>query len=286
MVAAATAVAVTVAAIGEPVAFMPGAANVPAAATRRIVLLGASNLTLGISTVVETARNIWRQPLDVMAALGHGRSYGGNSCVLGRQLVGILNSGLWDDLAARAALPTSALITDVGNDLLYEVEVPQLVAWVGEAIDRLHRQQAQVCLTLLPTDSIARLGPMRFGFFRRLFFPRCRFELPEVVDRARLLHDQLQQLAAVRGIPCVEQRGQWYGIDPIHIRRAHWRYAWREILSTWNAADPSPELAQGSWSRWIYLQSRRPQSQTVLGRVQQTKQPSAMLEDGTTIAFY
>ena len=48
----------------------------PLSPSRRVILLGASNLTRGISTVVEIAKTKWGSPLDIMSALGHGRSYG------------------------------------------------------------------------------------------------------------------------------------------------------------------------------------------------------------------
>src|SRR5262245_2033911 len=81
----------------------------------RIVLLGASNLTRGISTVIETAGSILGRPLEVLAAFGHGRSYGMSSSVLGRSLPGIVDCGIWQSLAARPPVSTSALITDIGN---------------------------------------------------------------------------------------------------------------------------------------------------------------------------
>src|SRR5262249_31136095 len=126
------------------------------APTRRIVLLGASNLTRGISTVVETAQSILGQPLEVLTALGHGRSYGIDSRMLGRRLPGIIECGLWEALAGGPSRPTMALLTDVGNDILYDVDVPQIVAWVDCAIDRLQSAEAQISVTLLPVAGIER----------------------------------------------------------------------------------------------------------------------------------
>ena len=86
---------------------------------RRVVLLGASNLTRGLSTAVEASRLRWGRPLEMLIAAGHGRSYGLTSRVLARTLPSILACGLWDELAQRATMPTAALITDIGSDLLY-----------------------------------------------------------------------------------------------------------------------------------------------------------------------
>ncbi len=106
---------------------------------RRVVLLGASNLTRGVSTVIETAAAYWGRPLEVFAALGHGRSYGAASSVMGRELPGIVQCGLWEDLRRQGAAATAALITDVGNDLLYGAPPEVIADWVQQCAERLVR---------------------------------------------------------------------------------------------------------------------------------------------------
>ena len=132
--------------------------------------------------------------LEVLSALGHGRSYGINSTVLGRTLPGILDCGLWEALRRAADVPTAALVTDIGNDLLYQVEVPQIVAWVDNAIQRLQQAGARVTMTLLPIGSLLKLAPRRYYIFRTVMFPRCRLTFAEASARARELHDRLQAL--------------------------------------------------------------------------------------------
>ena len=61
----------------------------------RIVALGASNLVRGLPTVIATARASWGPAVEVLAALGRGRSYAGRSVFLGRALPGILDCGIW-----------------------------------------------------------------------------------------------------------------------------------------------------------------------------------------------
>jgi hypothetical protein len=256
-------------------------------AATRVVLIGASNVSLGISTIVETARNVCGPKIEVLAAAGFGRSYGIDSVVMRRRLPGIIHCGLWEHLAERPQPTTAALVTDVGNDLLYDVEVSQIIEWVATVVDRLERAQAKVCVTLLPPIEPAQLGEVRFRFFRSLFFPVCRLSRTQVLERATELHDRLQALCQARGIRAVETRDHWYGLDPIHIRRRHRRHAWRDILSHLgtNGAAEVP-LAEKSVTRWLYLQTRRPRERTMFGMKQHAAQPSGKLRSGSTVSFY
>ncbi len=110
-----------------------------AADVARVIALGASNLTRGFRTVVSAARAAWGPEVQVLAALGHGRSYGAPSRVVFRTLPGILESGLWRTLESLPALPTRALVADVGNDILYGLSAERILAWVEEALSRLQR---------------------------------------------------------------------------------------------------------------------------------------------------
>jgi hypothetical protein len=253
---------------------------------RRIVLLGASNLTRGISTVIETAWSLWGSPLEVLAALGHGRSYGLTSRVLGRELPGIKQSGLWEALAARPPAETAALVTDIGNDLLYGAPVESILGWVSDSLERLDAARARTVLTLLPIANVEALSAWRYWLVRSCAFPKCRAGLEEILDAARRLNDGLKRLGDERRVPVVELSGEWYGFDPIHIRLRHWRAAWREILSAWSDTPVGASAARGSLTRWLYLRSLPPLERRLFGRERRAAQPSGRLRDGTTIALY
>jgi hypothetical protein len=145
----------------------------PAPDTRiaRVVAIGASNLTRGFQTVVSTARTAWGPDVEVVAALGHGRSYGATSAFLVRRLPGILECGLWQRLDDAPPVPTRALVTDVGNDILYGVPAARILAWVDEAVTRLATVTDDIALTGLPMDSIRRLSPRLFLAARTVLAP-------------------------------------------------------------------------------------------------------------------
>jgi hypothetical protein len=242
----------------------------------RVVALGASNLTRGLPTVVAAARAAWGPDVEIVAALGHGRSYGADSRFVVRRLPGILQSNLWRQLETAAPAPTRALVTDVGNDILYGFPVGQVLGWVDEALDRLRRHTNDIVLTDLPIASARKLSRLKFYAFRSVVVPSCRLSLNEVVDRAEWVNAGLTGLAEKHRVRLFRLVPSWYGFDPIHIRPALWRTAWSEILGVERArpasAAESVRLYLMRPSRqWLFgVEHLKPQAGTVLpggGRV-------------------
>ena len=253
---------------------------------RRVVLLGASNLTRAIATVVESASRRWGRPLDVLAAFGHGRSYGLRMSMLGRELPGIAECDLWPALKQRPPAPTAALVTDVGNDLLYDIPVPEIAGWVECCLDRLLEAGARVVMTPLPLAAIATLSPRLFILLRTVLFPGCRLRFATVTERALDLDRRLREMARKRGVLLAEHRADWYGWDPIHIKMRHWARAWGEILAPWSDEAAVPEPAPRSLRRWAYLRLLAPERRWFLGRERRRQQPAGRLADGTALSFY
>ena len=253
---------------------------------RRVVLLGASNLTRGCHTVLQLARQIWGGPLDVLAAWGRGRSYGWSSRFVGRELPGIATCGLWDTLARRKPVPLAALITDIGNDLLYGAEVAQIAEWIETCLTRLSRADATITMTKMPMSNIETLSPRRFDFFRKLLFPGKQIDFDTILANARALDLQLQTLAKKFRVAVIEQRTDWYGLDPIHLKMTSWRRAWSEILSPWNPHVQSPAKVRRSLTRWLRLHSLAQEERTLYGRNQRRTQPVACIHRDITLSLY
>jgi hypothetical protein len=251
----------------------------------RAVLLGASNLTRGISTAIATAAAYWGQPLDVFAALGHGRSYGMHSSVLGRRLCGILDCGLWDALAKQPSAPTAALITDIGNDLLFEAPPEQIAEWVDQCLDRLQALGARTVMTMLPLANSVGISEGRYLFLRNCFYAGCHLSLNELLARARILDERLRANCTQRGVAVVEHQRNWYGFDPIHIRRRQWPAAWAEILSAWCNNGPL-EVPRPPRGRELYLRLLAPEQRWFFGIERRKQQPAGRLPGGSTVAIY
>jgi hypothetical protein len=250
------------------------------------VALGASNLTRGFLTVVDAARLAWGEPLEIFTALGHGRSYGTKSAFLARTLPSIKDCRLWSDLQDRPAAATLALVTDVGNDILYGAPVDEILAWVEDCLLRLKRLGADVVVTDLPLASIARLSEAHFLLFRSVLVPSCRLSLAQVTDRATAVALGLDRIAAAHDAAFFRLRPEWYGFDPIHIRPALWDAAWREILLGDGALVTAQAAAGRSLTRWLKLYLAAPEQRWLLGRERKRPQPSLTLGRGTSVFIY
>jgi len=243
--------------------------------SRRIVLLGASNLNMGFPRLLRAFENGFEGPLEICAATGHGRSYGKWSRIFHRALPGIVDCGLWSALgnSNSQSTETLGLITDVGNDLLYGVDVPQIAEWVETCVTRLKGSGAEVVVTGLPLGSLERLSSWRFNAARALFFPKSRIRFAEIQHHSHALHGRLEELAKRHGATFVELPGQWYGLDPIHFRHMQRSEAWRNILSGWASFPPSTPTGMASPVMWSRLARMQPEVRHVFGRERQTGQP-------------
>jgi len=291
----------------------------------RIILLGASNLTLSLRLVIHLMQQRFDGPSEILAAVGHGRAYGVSSQMLSRGLPAIAASGLWPQLEATNPRPTYALLTDIGNDILYESALEQILQQVEWCVEQLQKQSAQIVVTNLPMDSIEDLSERRYIFFRNIFYPFCRLPQVETVRRARAVHRGLIDMASRLHFKLYEQESSWFGPDAIHVSYWKRRTFYRDVLEQFlfpsdgqrgveNTPDKSipslvrqarhegnpgsavcPELVEGlsqdhhlGKKEWLLTWQRRPKFayKTLMGREIRCQQPSGRLADGTTIFKY
>ncbi|MDH5642063.1 MAG: hypothetical protein OEY28_12290, partial [Nitrospira sp.] len=231
-------------------------------AVARVIALGASNLTRGFHTVVGTARSVWGPEVEILAALGHGRSYGAPSQFIIRTLPGILKSGLWTELERLPQKATRGLITDVGNDILYGFSVERTLGWVEETLVRLGRVTQDIVLTDLPLETVRRMSNGKFVAFRTALVPSCRLPLAQVIERAEQVNQGLAGLADRYNARFFHLDPAWYGFDPIHIKPSLWRPAWQQILGV----QPQTESDKASALEGMRLYFMRPERRWLFGR--------------------
>ncbi len=256
----------------------------PTKSTNRIILLGASNLTLSLRLVIYLMQQRFGGPSEILTAVGHGRAYGVFSQALGRGLPGIVDCGLWAQLAAAEPRPTVALLTDIGNDILFGVAPGRILRAVEWCIAQLQQQSAQIVVTNLPMASIESLSERRYTLFRTIFYPSSQMSRDETVHCARAVHAGLLALASRLHFTLYEPEPHWFGMDGIHVNYWQRKAFYRDILRQFPNSSDRPESVADE-REFLLTWQRRPEFayKTVLGRKVYCQQPSGQLADGSSV---
>jgi hypothetical protein len=251
------------------------AMNPHRSAEQRIILIGASNLARAFPLAITSLTRGLAGPLEILAALGYGRSLGAWSRIPGRALPGIIECGLWSNLEIPGGdgPPPLAAIVDVGNDLVYGTEVARILGWLECCLERLRRQQSEIVLMSLPLGSLARLTPQRFELLRKVLFPGFPIHWPLLQERIAEFDDGMRLLGRQYGVHWVEAPADWYGFDPIHIRRQDRPRAWESVFAHWQGWAPSAPAQCPAWTEALALRRLRPAERYFFGYHQLTPQP-------------
>lgn len=245
-----------------------------------MVLLGASNVALGLLDATDAARAKLAAPVEVLAACGHGRSYGSSAKFLTRTLCSIDGCGLWAALERLPRARTCAVVTDYGNDIAFGFGPERSAGWLERVLDRLAAHGAEVVLTGLPLAALERIGPIQFRFWKSVFFPTRRFTRERVLAEVRELDARVGEIARRRGLAKLDPRLAWYGLDPIHIARGQRPQAWGAYVGAWSGAQARAVSRAALRGRLWHERVR------VLGMEVGRAQPCATLSDGTTFSLY
>lgn len=249
-----------------------------------VVVLGASNVSRGLARLVAAVES--RSPgADLFVAAGHGRGYGVNTRVAGRRLPSILGSGLWRGLDRHGGEPPAALVTDVGNELLYGLPAEQIASWVRESVRRLADRDATIAITRLPMAGIATVGAVRYRALRTFFVPGCRLSLADLKDAATRLDADLQSIAGDYGAQLIEQPAHWYGFDTLHVRRRSLDDLWHAACQAWGLP-PVESPVRSSVATWAKVGTKAAEVRSLGGVMRFTPQPVLRLSGGGTLSLY
>ncbi|MCZ6794707.1 MAG: hypothetical protein O7J95_13950 [Planctomycetota bacterium] len=203
------------------------------------VLLGASNLSLGLPQAVGHILDTYPdRDLRIFVAHGPGRSYGVEAGLLGIRFVGLFSSGIFDAAlrekrsvseATGREVDVRALLTDIGNDVMYQTGVERLLDWVNQSVEKLHSLGARVAATSLPVESIESIPIWKYRIVRPLLFPFRPQSLSDVIEQVHRVQRGLEAAHEEGRVHLLPTRKEWYGFDPIHLRRR----SRKEAFSRW-----------------------------------------------------
>jgi len=258
-------------------------ANAP---PQRLVVLGASNVAKGLEVLLHLAPRMIAPQLEIFTAIGRGRSYGLNSQFCFRVLPSIIDCQLWQALEDAPNHPSSAIITDVGNDLVYGQTPCQIETWVDEAIQRLKKHTSSIVLSGVPTFKVKDITRLEFYAIRSFLFPHSTLQFDSVATTVDELQQRLESLAMRHSIQFVHQDPTWYGRDPVHWKQWARPVVLQRLLyelghsPTNNSQVPSRLV--DSMRHWF----SRPHERKLFGITQRIQQPSVRRGNAVTLSMY
>jgi len=257
----------------------------PDTSPHRIVLLGASNLTFALRNTLAGVMARTQGPVEIYAAWGPGRSYGLQAGMPFLKFAGINRCGMWQALdeaqQQRPGAKLHALLTDVGNDLLYTGDTRLVLRWVETCVNRLREMGADVGITAPPVSSVVRLGPLRYLALRSLFFPRSRMSRQQAFQLLGRLQDGLGRMAEQPGVNLLPVERDWYGLDRFHIKRGQRS----KVFHQWLDELLERPIAQ-SEGVGLSLAGIRKQRDWFFGRERHTPQAGYELNERTLLYAY
>lgn len=218
--------------------------------------MGASNLARGYTALVNClARCLHPRPIEVLHAMGPGRGYCREGGVFHIVYPPIGISGLLSAAGERAtnASRVIALITDIGNDIMYNVPASEIIFCLDGMLNDLNRMGAKIFVNPIPLVIEEDVSELQFRILRRVFFPQSPVDYSGAADAVREINQFLQESAGER-IHLLPSAKDFCGADKIHYSMLRSHKAWSNVaeallreLSLEKAGEVSP------FSAWCAL---------------------------------
>ncbi|MEE8269967.1 MAG: hypothetical protein V3R23_08110 [Nitrospinaceae bacterium] len=203
-----------------------------------LVLLGASNLSRGCFALVKHIKScLYPRKVDVLIASGPGRAYYTSGGLLNVSYPPIYASDIFEvaQNKSKSGYQVVALVTDIGNDIMYGVSTEKVIETIQQIFARLQSMNAEIFYTTLPVAFEKGDHPVWFCILRSLLFPRSTVAYDEATAGIIEVNRFLKESACRQG-RLIPNMDRYLGYDEIHYGwlRAHnaWSHVARIMLET------------------------------------------------------
>jgi len=197
------------------------------------LLMGASNLARGYSMLTHhLSECLEKNKIEFLNALGPGRGFcarGGifNITYSPIQECRIIESG---EKKSKEALLTVALITDIGNDLMYGVSADTLIKRLDIIIDEILKWDAEIFLTPININPKKDISPMIFFVLRFLLYPSSKVNYEEIDLSIFKVNEYLEKkVRRDEKMHLITGLEAFAGLDRIHYNLFKTHTAWSTI---------------------------------------------------------
>jgi hypothetical protein len=195
-----------------------------------LVFMGASNLSRGCFALSRHMRAcLHPRKVEVLIASGPGRAYCTSGGLLSVTYPPIQSSEIFEVALNKSecGYQVVALVTDIGNDIMYGVPAEQLIETVQRVFEKLQSMNAKIFYTMLPSAFEEKgVHPIWFYILRSLLLPFSRVSYDEATAGITATNRFLKESAGKYG-HIVPDMDRYLGLDEIH-------YGWLKAHNAWS----------------------------------------------------
>ena len=196
-----------------------------------LILLGASNLSRACFALSRHLKTCLRpHPVEVLIASGPGRGYCAPGGLLTINYPPIDSSAIFEaaQRKSESGYRVIALLTDIGNDIMYDVPVDKLIETIQHIFARLQSMNAEIFYTTSPVAFEKKVHPAWFYILRSLLLPFSRVSYDKATDGVIAVNQFLRESGTERChlIPDVDR---FLGYDEIHYGWLQAHHAWSHV---------------------------------------------------------
>lgn len=197
------------------------------------VLMGASNLARGYSALTKClVRCLAPHPIEILHAMGPGRGYCARGGIFNITYPPIRSSGILRSARGRAqrARKVIALITDIGNDIMYDVPVSDLISCLDDLFQELDAIGAEIFVHPIPLDFSEDFSERQFRILRSIFYPNSAIDYKRARESVEAVNKFLRDRVGGR-IHLLPILKDCTGIDKIHYSIFHSHRVWSGVAA-------------------------------------------------------
>ena len=197
------------------------------------ILFGASNLARSFYGLkLSIKRCIHPRPATFIHAMGPGRGYLGRGGILNTTYPPIIDCGILESIQ-KTRKPNQqiiALITDIGNDIMYGVHSEKIIEGLQNILDTLGEVTKNIFITPIPINLKNDIGEFYFRVLRCIFFPKSSIQYSQTLESIKIinqfiLHSPNKKTTVINGME------QFSGLDKIHYSFFKNHLAWAYIAN-------------------------------------------------------
>jgi hypothetical protein len=193
-----------------------------------LVLLGASNLSRGCFAFAKHMRTcLHPRSVEVLIASGPGRAYYASGGLLNASYPPIHTSDIFEVAHSKSesGYQVIALVTDIGNDIMYGVPAEQVIETIQQVFENLQSMNAEIFHTTLPIAfEKKKVHPVWFYILRSVLLPFSKVSYDEATMGITKVNRFLKEY---RYGHLISDMNRYLGFDEIH-------YGWLCAHSAWS----------------------------------------------------